>query len=140
MIDVYTEYYLNQAGSGIGNIYSGPVYQRGYGIGSFLGGLFRSALPLLRKGSIAIGKELLTAGTNFIDDVQQNKSPKEALKQRSKETLSNLKIKAINTMKGNGYIGRDKLKNTHSTKVRRRVQSQNKILKNKSKKIDIFSS
>lgn len=30
MVDVYTDYYMRQAGSGIGNIYSAPVYQRGY--------------------------------------------------------------------------------------------------------------
>lgn len=29
MNDIYTNYYMQQAGSGIGNIYSGPVYQRG---------------------------------------------------------------------------------------------------------------
>lgn len=139
MIDVYTEYYLNQAGTGIGNIYSGPVYQRGYGVGSFLGGLFRAALPLLKKGSLAVGKELLTAGTNFIGDVQSNKSAKESIKHRAGETVANLKKRALNTMSGDGYIGRNNLKNVHSKKKRRCVQVQNKNIKKKSKKVDIFS-
>jgi hypothetical protein len=34
------QYYVTQAGNGVGTIYSGPVYQRGYGIGSFLGKCF----------------------------------------------------------------------------------------------------
>lgn len=32
--DLYTNYYLNQAGSGFSNIYSAPAYQKGLGIGT----------------------------------------------------------------------------------------------------------
>lgn len=35
--DIYTAYYMRQAGSGFGNIYSGPSFQRGMGIGMKLG-------------------------------------------------------------------------------------------------------
>lgn len=45
-----TRYYMSQAGSGIGEIYSGPIYQKGYGLGSYLGGLFRGILPILKRG------------------------------------------------------------------------------------------
>lgn len=31
--DIYTAYYMRQAGSGYGNIYSAPAFQRGMGIG-----------------------------------------------------------------------------------------------------------
>lgn len=31
--DIYTSYYLRQAGSGYSNIYSSPAFQRGAGIG-----------------------------------------------------------------------------------------------------------
>lgn len=31
--DIYTQYYLGQAGSGFSNIYSAPAYQKGLGIG-----------------------------------------------------------------------------------------------------------
>lgn len=32
--DIYTAYYMRQAGSGYSNIYSSPAYQRGMGIGN----------------------------------------------------------------------------------------------------------
>ena len=44
----YFQYYSHQAGSGY-NVYGGAPYQEGYGIGSFLGGLFRSVFPLLKQ-------------------------------------------------------------------------------------------
>lgn len=31
--DIYTAYYMTQAGSGYSNIYSSPAFQRGGGIG-----------------------------------------------------------------------------------------------------------
>ena len=33
--DIYTAYYMRQAGSGFSNIYSAPAFQRGMGIGNF---------------------------------------------------------------------------------------------------------
>jgi len=42
---------------GIPRVFVGSPYQRGHGIGSFLGGLFKKILPYLGKGVHAIGKE-----------------------------------------------------------------------------------
>jgi len=69
-------YYLNQAGRGlssapgIGSIYSAPLYlQRGHGIRSFFGTLFRFVRPLLwtvgRKG----GKIITDIAKNTSTDV-----------------------------------------------------------------------
>lgn len=33
--DIYTAYYMRQAGSGYSNIYSAPAFQRGMGVGKF---------------------------------------------------------------------------------------------------------
>jgi hypothetical protein len=61
-MDRYTRYYVNQSGSGSGEI--GPVYrasfivQRGNDIGSFRG-LFRFVKPLLYSGAKGVGKEAL---------------------------------------------------------------------------------
>lgn len=82
--EVLTRYYLAQAGAGSPSFYSGPIYQRGNGvsqrgsgIGSYLGGLIRRLLPILRKGTIALGKEVINNGSKFImdlgDDVNLNK-------------------------------------------------------------------
>lgn len=80
-IDIYTEYYLNQFGTGIGGIYTGPAYQKGYGIGSFLGGLFRTVYPLLSKGTKAIGSEFLKSGVELLSDLTRE-DPNTALKKR----------------------------------------------------------
>jgi hypothetical protein len=62
-LDRYTLYYVNQIGSGSGEI--GPVYrasfrvQIGNGIGPFFRGLFHFVKPLLYSGAKAIGKEAL---------------------------------------------------------------------------------
>ena len=44
--------------SGISRVFVGSPYQRGHGIGSFLGGLFRKILPFLNKGARAVEKKL----------------------------------------------------------------------------------
>lgn len=97
-------YYVDQARNGQTSFYSGPIYQkggqRGNGIGSFLSGLFRHILPVLRKGTVAIGKEIINSGTNFAKDLGNNVNARTALKKRSAEALANLGKKA---MFGDGY-------------------------------------
>lgn len=94
-------------GGGIPRVFVGSPYQRGHGIGSFLGGLFRKILPYLSRGARVVGKEALRAGMNVIEDVENNTPMKEALKTRLKESGVNLKRKAeekINSlMTGSGY-------------------------------------
>lgn len=94
-------------GGGIPRVFIGSSYQRGHGIGSFLGGLFRKILPYLSRGARVVGKEALRAGLNVIEDVENNTPMKEALKTRLKESRGNLKRKAeekINSlMTGSGY-------------------------------------
>ena len=96
----YEEYFdARDTGSrgGIPRVFVGSPYQRGHGIGSFLGGLFRGfrkILPFLNRGARAVGKEALRAGINVIDDVENNKPLKEAIKSRLVESRDNLKRKA----------------------------------------------
>lgn len=112
--DIYTDYYLSQAGSGFSGIYSGPVYQKGYGIGSFLGGLFRTLLPLLKSGSTAVGSELLKSGANILTDISHMEDPQKVIKKRGKETIDNLGRMVGNAMFGNGYKRVAGLKRQHS--------------------------
>lgn len=101
---IIIRYYLDQARNGQTSFYSGPIYQkggqRGNGIGSFLGGLFRHILPVLRKGTVAIGKEIIKGSSNFARDIGNNIDPQTALKNRATEGLTNLAKKA---MGGDGY-------------------------------------
>lgn len=103
----YQHYYTHQAGTGIGVIYKGVSHQRGHGIGSFLGGLFRSVLPLFSSGAKVIGKEALNAGVGLLSDMVQAKPLQESVKDRFKEATLNLKRKADDkidrVMTGSGY-------------------------------------
>lgn len=131
--DVYTEYYINQAGSGFGNVYSSGVYQKGHGIGSFLGGLFRCVFPLLKSGSSAIGSELLKSGANIISDIGKNESPDIAFKKRGKEAINNLSNLMGTKMFGQGYKSNTSRKRPHSSSVNR----TNKTLNSSSKKAKV---
>lgn len=109
----YEHYYSHQAGSGIGVIYKGAPYQRGHGIGSFLGGLFRSVLPLLSSGARVIGKEALNAGVGLLSDMISARPMEDSIKSRLKDVSSNLKRKADSkidrlNMSGSGYITKRK--------------------------------
>ena len=71
----YGEYFdARDTGSrgGIPRVFVGSLYQRGHGIGSFLG-LFRKILSFLNKGARTVGKEALRSGINVIEDVENNK-------------------------------------------------------------------
>ena len=64
MKDSFENYYAHQAGHGM-PVFSGARYQRGYGLGHIVKGLFRSAVPLLKKaGSRALksGMETVVSG------------------------------------------------------------------------------
>ena len=149
----YEDYYATQVGGGgISQIYVGSPYQRGHGIGSFLGGLFRRVLPFLARGARAVGKEALRAGINVMDDVEHNMPLKRSVKSRFEESGGNLKRKAMekvqNLMNGSGYktigmvpraqlIGIPRpLRVTGVNKSNRRTKTKKvkKIVKNKKKK------
>lgn len=101
------DYYVNQAGSGIGHVFIGARHQKGYGIGAFLGGLFRSILPMLSSSAKAVGKEALKMGGRVLADVAHDNQPLAAsLKRRaieSGEHLTESLEKKAKTMSGSGY-------------------------------------
>lgn len=158
--DIYTEYYLNQAGSGFSNVYSAPIYQKGYGIGSFLGGLFRAVYPILKKGATILGSECLNSGKNIISDIVSNQDPQLVIKKRGKEAIHNLTRVVADKMFGEGYksmntkrrsqsnskshpVKKRKITNTlkqvkKSTKRKIQPKKKNQI-RNKSEVLDIFS-
>lgn len=142
--DLLSRYYIAQAGSGGGDFYSGPIYQRGSGrnqrgagIGSFLGGLFRKILPVLRKGTAAIGREVINSGSNFIGDIGNNVNPRVALKARSREAVTNL---ARQVLHGEGYKPgaaarkRQSSTSTPAKQIKRRKTTKNKKKSAKNKK------
>lgn len=140
----YEHYYSHQAGSGIGVIYRGVPYQRGHGIGSFLGGLFRSVLPLLSSGAKVIGKEALSAGVGLLSDMVNSHPMEDSIKNRLKEASSNLKRKAdakidrIN-MSGSGYITKRKRQKSFISLSTAKPKATKKIKLSDTRTKDIFS-
>lgn len=139
----YISYYDAQVGGGgVDHVFVGAPYQRGRGIGSFLSGLFRKALPLLKSGARAVGKEALRAGMNVFDDMSSRDVPfKEALRNRAMESGHNLKRKAEEKMetlmRGSGYKKASVKKSRQSRPSRRRrntsIKPKKKRLQNKKK-------
>ena len=132
---LYGDYYATQAGSGL-PVFAGARMQRGHGIGSVLGGLFRSAVPLLKRGVSTLGKQALRSGLGFAGDLLQGRSAKEAAVERSREAARNLLKKATSVASptvrppGTPHRGikrRSPKKTGSSKKVKRRVTSQKDI-------------
>jgi len=75
-----------------GNIvgFSGIPYQRGYGIGSFLGSLFRLVAPIAKKVVRNIAREGLSTAVSLGSDVLQGQDPKESFKKHFKMSASRL--------------------------------------------------
>lgn len=90
----YEDYYAGQAGGAI-PVFSGGSH-RGRGLGSILGGLGRSVMPLLKSGGKALLKQGLSSGMRLAQDVMGGKNIKSALKHRSKEAGANLLNRAMN--------------------------------------------
>lgn len=136
MTDPYTLYYQRQAaGTYVGDYRA--VSQKGDGIGSFLGGLFRRILPLISGGFKAIGKEGLATGVNLLKDTLNGRSFKDSVRDRVSEAGKNLTEKAaqkMSSMVGNGYKKR-KRNSVSQSKSRSKKRRLSKTSRSKS---DIF--
>lgn len=140
MYNKYDDLFLPQNGGGTLKHFVGSPNQRGHGIGSFLGGLFKRILPFLSSGAKAVGKEALRAGLNIATDFVEHDVPiKESLRHRFKESTVNLKRKAeekLNKiMEGSGYKKSKRLKKKHSASNRRTVKTSRKKKNKVSKKV-----
>jgi hypothetical protein len=71
------------------------VYKCHSGLGSIFGGLFKAAMPLLKKGAKTLGREALKTGLNIGGDVVQGRNIKQAAKSRLKSTGQNLPQKTM---------------------------------------------
>ena len=105
-MDPLVRYYLHQAGrgrgdDGIGPIYSNPHFlQRGHGIGSFLGGLWRSSVrPLLWQGAKTVGSEALVTGRNIISDMA---NPDAKIRDVVRRNVTESAHRVLNKLSGRG--------------------------------------
>ena len=93
----YHDYNLHQAGRGY-PVYDRTRYQRGHGLGSIFENLFKSAVPLLKRGAKPLDREALKTGLNLPPDVMEEQNVTQAAKSRLKSTGQNLLQKAIDTV------------------------------------------
>src|SRR5206468_1461094 len=80
---LFTDYYVNQAGGAL-PVFQGSRGQRGHGFGSVLSGLFRSAMPMLKR----IGKQALTTGAHIASDMLGGKKFAEAARSRVRQGIN----------------------------------------------------
>jgi hypothetical protein len=136
MTDPYTLYYQRQAAGTYAGDYR-AVSQKGDGIGSFLGGLFRRMLPLISGGFKAIGKEGLATGVNLLKDTLNGRTFKDSVRDRVTEAGRNLTDKAakkMSSMVGDGYKSKKRKRVSQST-----TRSKKRRLSKKGRsKSDIF--
>lgn len=119
--------YRDHYGHGL-ETFVGEVNQDGYGLGNFLAGLFRKAVPLLSKHVLPVlkttavkaGKNLLRSGANVAKDViLEEKNFKESLKRRAKTGLQDLISDITSGQQGQGR----RVKRLRQTPKRRKTQT-----------------
>ena len=81
---MYEDYYTRQVGGNLPFLVGARV-QRGHGLGNLLGSLLRSAMPLIKRGALALGKRALTTGMRVAGDVATGQNVKQAVTRRAKE-------------------------------------------------------
>lgn len=122
-----------QHGAGLPG-YGGAPYQRGAGLGSFFRGLFKMAVPLLKRAAKVVGKEALKTGVSVIGDVVRGGELLPSLETHGREAAGNLadRAKEFLGQEGGGTGGGG----PHRRRRRRRrvIGKKQKLKKRKPKK------
>ena len=98
------------------HVFSGPRYQRGYGLGSIFKKFFRwivplakqhiiplakeHALPVLKEGLKTVGNQALQTTTDIATDLLSGKNIKESVRENGEIAIENLKRKAETKLAG----------------------------------------
>ena len=124
----YNDYYARQAGGAL-PYFAGAQYQRGHGLGSLFGGLLRSAMPLIKRDALALGKGALKTGVRIAGDVLSGQNIKTAAKRRVTDAV-------LSGLRGPGKrIKRPSAKTTFTAVKRRRKRQTSK-----KRQADIFDN
>ena len=129
----YKDYYARQAGGAL-SYSAGAPYQRGHGLGSLFGGLLRIAMPLIKRGAVALGKGALKTGVRIADDVLSGQSIKRAAKRRVTDTGKTM----LRGLLIPGVRSRKRIKHTSAKKVGTTATRQRKRQTFKKREADIF--
>ena len=122
----YRDYYLKQVGNGFHlPVYGGARIQRGSGLGNIFSGLWRAAVPLLKRGAKAVGKRAVRTGIRVAGDVLRGRNMKTSLKRRGAEALDS-------------FLGAP-AKKSRKTSNKRPRRRRRRVVIRKGKRRDVFS-
>lgn len=126
-IDFLFQYFLSQSDENFNAVLR---TQKGNGIGNFFGGLNSSILPLFKKGSFAIGREIMRNTEKSIEN-----NPETALKRKAPVTvIKNRKYKRMKKSRKPSHLQLNaRKKKTSSTRIKKIKKI--KIKKTKKKKV-----
>lgn len=151
----YEAFFSQQAGHGL-PVFIGSRSQRGRGLGSFLSGLGRMILPILKTGGKALMREGALTGLQVARDALDGRNVSESFKEHARESGKRLLHGAVDHLAGNqagsglwvppGQPARKRIKRyvsrSRSQSKKRRQPRQKKNKKKRKKKTrsvtDIF--
>jgi len=119
---LFTDYYVNQAGGSM-PVFQGSRRQRGHGFGSVLSGLFRSAVPMLKR----IGKQALTTGAYIASDMLGGKKFDESARARVRQGINSFLPPDDGSEQTGGGRRRRVVKRKRTTKHHKRVKRRRDI-------------
>ena len=134
---LYEDYYTRQSGNGM-PIYYGARNQRGHGLGSFLSGLFRRAMPFLTRGAKSLGKQALRTGLNIANDVVEGSSFRDAAIRHVPEGLNRWKDSGFG-QSGSGKRRRSISNKRHCLQSKKKRKVSKRRHSKKKKHNDVFS-
>ena len=114
---LYDDYFKSQVGHGL------PVYIGRGGLGNVLSGLFRSVIPIMKRGGKALLKEGVKTGLNVAKDVLEGSNVKQAVKRRATQAGQRMVDKALGQVNLPAPPGEPPVKRI---KRRRRIQKRSK--------------
>jgi hypothetical protein len=122
----YEEYYQQQ-GRGV-PVFQGSRGQRGHGIGSVLGGLFRQAMPMIKTGLASLGKQALRTGMQIASDWAGGRDIGEAAQSRFKEGIKTLATSYTDSNQtGSGRRRKNKTKHDKTKRVKTKLFKKRKL-------------
>ena len=92
-------------------VFRGPMYQQGYGLGGYFRNFFKwivpiaekHVLPHIKSGIKVVGNQALASVANIANDAVKGRDIQEAVKENVSQAIDNLKSRAERKLRGEGY-------------------------------------
>ena len=120
-----------------GDLFLGDRYQRGGSLGSFLRGLLRFVLPVMKTAGTAVAKEAIRTGAAIATDVVEGEDIKEAAIKRAKQGARNLATQ-VQSGKGLGKRPHNSI-NTVAPPPQKKRKKQAKVVKKKKDALGFYT-